>query len=209
MGTEPRQLRSSAVIGLMLVAVGALLLVGQFLKIDLWRFIWPLFVLIPGVILFALTVSAGRSAAILAIPASIVTMTGLLLLYQSVTGHWESWAYAWALIFPVSLGIGLSIAGKRSASADMRKVGDGMTRFGLIVFLVLGVFFELVLRISGGGAARVFWPAMLVLAGLYLIVRQGGRGSRAVGQPTEAIQTAPAAAAAPAADGTPSEPSQS
>ncbi|OGO09873.1 MAG: hypothetical protein A2Y93_14830 [Chloroflexi bacterium RBG_13_68_17] len=191
MDPQPRRIRSSAVVGLALVAVGALLLVGQVLDIDLWGFVWPLFVLVPGVVLFVAMASGGASTAALAIPASIVTMTGLLLLYQSVTGHWESWAYAWSLIFPVSFGVGLIVAGRRSANESMRKAGEGMTRVGLIVFLVAGVFFELVLRISGGATARVFWPAMLVLAGLIMIVRQAGLGGRSGGRPTQAIIVPP------------------
>ncbi len=196
MESQPRRIASSAVVGLGLVAVGALLLVGELLDVDLWRFVWPLFVLAPGVLMFAAMASAGASAAPLAVPASIVTMTGLLLLYQSVTGHWESWAYAWSLIFPVSVGLGLIVSGRRSSNEGMRKAGEGMTRVGLIVFLVGGVFFEMVLRISHGATARYFWPGMLVLAGVYLILRQAGMGSRLGGQPTAAVEGLP-----PAADG--------
>ena len=36
----------------------------------------------------------------LAIAGSIVTVSGLILLIQDATAHYESWAYAWALVFP-------------------------------------------------------------------------------------------------------------
>ncbi len=134
------------------------------------------------------------SVATLAIPGSMVTMTGLILLYQSLTGHWGSWTYVWSLIFPVSLGIGLVVAGRRSAEEGMRKTGEGMTRVGLIIFLVAGVFFELVLRISAGVTARLFWPAMLVLAGVYLVLRQTGLGRRAAVPAWQGIDVPPAAA---------------
>src|SRR4030042_1468306 len=124
MDPQPRRIRSSAVLGRALVAVGALLLVGQVLDIDLWGFVWPLVVLVPGVVLFVAMASGGASTAALAIPASIVTMTGLLLLYQSLTGHWESWAYAWSLIFPVSFGVGLIVAGRRRRSASRRPAAE-------------------------------------------------------------------------------------
>lgn len=57
---------------------------------------------------FFLTPDAGRG---LAVAGGIVTMTGTILLIQNTTGLWASWAYAWALIFPTSIGLGLLVYG--------------------------------------------------------------------------------------------------
>ena len=59
MESSSRRIGSSAVLGAALVVVGAMILVGQFLRIDLWRFIWPLFVIVPGIALFAWMASGG------------------------------------------------------------------------------------------------------------------------------------------------------
>lgn len=162
----------SAILGAALVAVGGIILVGQFLRIDLWHFAWPLFVIVPGIALFAWMGSGGRQTAWLAVPASVVTMTGLILLYQSVTDHWRSWAYAWSLIVPLAVGIGLVLQGDRVGKASLRRTGQRMIRAGLTIFLLTGIFFELVIRTSGSAASQVFWPVMLVIVGLYLIVRR-------------------------------------
>ena len=45
-----------------------------------------------------------------AIAGTIVTTIGFLLLYQDSTGHWESWAYAWALL-TLAAGLGTLIYG--------------------------------------------------------------------------------------------------
>ena len=187
MEASSRRSGSTAVLGAALVVVGAMILVGQFLRIDLWRFIWPLFVMVPGIALFAWMASGGRQTAFLAVPASIITMTGLILLYQSVTDHWESWAYVWALIVPVAVGIGLVVQGQRVGKESLRRAGQGMMRVGLIIFLVAGTLFELVFRISGSGVGQIFWPSVLVVVGLYLIFWRSARPA----------PTVPAAAAAP------------
>ena len=46
-----------------------------------------------------------------AIAGSIVTTVGSVLLYQQTTGHWESWAYAWALVGPGAAGLGMLVYG--------------------------------------------------------------------------------------------------
>ena len=108
----------SLIAGAALIALGGLFLLNQFLHISIWRFLWPLFVLLPGVGMFAGVYSGGKQSAGLAVPASVVTAVGLILLFQSVTDHWESWAYAWALIFPTAVGLGMYIYGARGEDGD-------------------------------------------------------------------------------------------
>ena len=178
----------TAILGAALVIVGATILVGQFLRIDLWRFVWPLFVIIPGIGLFAWMASGDRQTAWLAVPASIVTMTGLILLYQSVTDHWESWAYVWSLIVPVAVGIGLVLQAQRTGKESLRRTGQGMIRVGLVIFLVSGTLFELVFRASGSAVGQVFWPSVLVMVGLYLIFRRSSAPASIQQTPTPSPQ---------------------
>ena len=104
-------------------------------------------------------------------------MVGLILLYQNSFKHWESWAYAWALIFPTALGIGLMIQGMWSGQERPLQVGRRMVTLGIAIFLIGAVFFELVLNISGLGrgiVGSVAGPLLLILFGLYLMLRRTG-----------------------------------
>src|ERR1700720_3193660 len=109
----PRQSRRpSMVMGGALVLIGAVLLLGQFVRIDIGHYGWPFFVIAPGlVILFLALTARGALGEGLAILGSIITVTGLILLYQTASDHFESWAYAWALIFPGAVGVGMILYG--------------------------------------------------------------------------------------------------
>src|SRR5713226_6355862 len=107
-----RPRRQSVVLGGLFVLIGAILLVGQFVRIDIGHYGWPFFVIAPGiVILFVALTARGAVSEGLAILGSIITVTGLILLYQNATDHFESWAYAWALVFPGATGIGMILYG--------------------------------------------------------------------------------------------------
>lgn len=193
--------RVNLVIGALLVGLGALFLFGQLFNVNLWQFFWPFFVIVPGLLFFVGMVLGGKPAGPLAIPGSIISMVGLLLLYQSITGHWESWAYAWALILPTSVGIGLAINGAWSDVERLVTTGTKWITAGIALFLVGGVFFELILNISDGFIGNVVWPGLLITFGLYLLLRHGSRAIGGSPGKTPADE-APAEEAPPA----PSEP---
>ncbi|NLH07100.1 MAG: hypothetical protein GX484_05790 [Chloroflexi bacterium] len=185
--------RMSVLIGILLVGLGAMFLLGQLFNINLISYLWPFFVIVPGLLFFVGMLLGGKQAGPLAIPGSIVTMTGLLLLYQSITGHWESWAYAWTLIFPTSVGIGLVIHGAWSEIERLRQTGMKWITGGLVLFLLSGMFFELILGISGGLVSSVIWPVMLILLGVFLLVRRSSRsGGGPAGGSREGEESAPA-----------------
>ena len=190
MATQQQRGRTNAIIGMVLVGLGAMFLLGQLFNINMWRFFWPFFIIIPGLLFFLGMALGGKSAGPLAIPGSIVTTVGLLLLYQSVTNHWESWAYAWALIFPTSVGVGLAINGAWSEVPRLRETGMKWIRVGLIIFVVGGVFFELLLNISHSVIGSVIWPLLLIGGGIYLLV---SRRSRLAAPPTPASPAEPEA----------------
>ena len=159
-------------VGAGLMGRGALFLVGQVFHVDFWGILWPFFIIVPGLFFFVGMFVVGKNGAPLAVPGSIVTMIGLILLYQSVTGHWASWAYAWALIFPTAVGLGIAIAGLWSDEPRTVRSGALMAGVGLVVFIFFGVFFELLLNISGfrsGLFGRVLFPLMVIGAGLIVL----------------------------------------
>ncbi len=178
-GDSAQGRRAGIVLGATLVLVGIGFLLLRLFDVELEFFSWPLFIVIPGVLLFALALALkGTPAAWLIVPASIVTMTGLLLLYQDTTGHWESWAYAWALLAPGALGLGLLVHGwlegrPLQVAAGMRLVG-----IGVAIFVIGGIFLELILDISGRRFGRVLFPAVLIGLGLLLLLGPALRARR-------------------------------
>lgn len=168
------RIRWNYLIGIGLIGLGVLLLLGEAFNFRLGRFIWPFFIIIPGLLLFYLMLQGGKTAGPLAIPASIVTGTGLLLLYQSVFNHWESWAYAWAFIFPTSLGIGLYIHGRWSDNPSVVQTGSRLVYAGVVLLIIGGFFFEIILGISRNLPGLIVWPVVLIVFGVFLVLRQLG-----------------------------------
>jgi len=164
---------ATAVVGLSLIGLGILFLAGNVFHLDVWGFIWPFFIIVPGLFFFAGMFALGKNGAPLAIPGSIVTTVGMILLCQVITGHWASWAYAWALVFPTSVGIGLAITGLWSDEPKTVRTGTVMAGIGLIVFLFFAVFFELLLNISGlrsGLFGRLLFPLIIIGAGVVVLI---------------------------------------
>jgi len=160
-------------LGLALVALGIVVLLARLVPIDLASVGWPFFVIIPGAVLLVLALLGRGGASLgLALLGSIVTMTGLLLLYQDETGHYESWAYAWTLVAPTALGIGLILHGWRAGRQDLMRSGGLTAGSGIVLFLLGGIFFEVIIRISGrefDPLFRVLFPVLLIGLGLLLL----------------------------------------
>ena len=164
--------------GLLLIGFGVLFLIGQIVRVDVFHYLWPFFIVSLGLIFFAGMVAGGRDSdsGFLAIPACILTMLGLIFFYQVVSGHWASWAYAWLLLAPTSVGIGLMISAWWSRHPALWPVGVALTGFGLVFFVVVGGLFELLLGLAGVETpARVLWPVMLILLGLFILFGRGFR----------------------------------
>jgi len=165
----------NVVVGMVLVGLGSLFLVAQLFDINVIHFTWPFFIIVPGLLFFVGMMLGGKGAGGLAIPGSIVTSVGLILLYQNTFHHWQSWAYAWALIFPTSVGFGLMVMGAWSEQQGPYRAGRRMAGWGLAIFLAGAVFFEFVLNISGLGyslVGKVAAPLLLIGVGVYLILRR-------------------------------------
>lgn len=165
---------ASVVMGIVLVGLGLLFIVAQFLRISLWAFGWPFFVIVPGLMFFVGMVASGKGkTGGLAIPGSIITTVGLILLYQNVFGAWATWAYVWALIFPTAVGLGVLLEGLWDGKPHNVRQGHQMMLVGLIIFVVAAVFFEVIIGISGDGLGSYFWSLALIAIGAYLLLRRG------------------------------------
>lgn len=152
------------IVGVILIGVGIMFL----LKIDL---LWPLFILVPGLLLLFATLAGGSRTAPLAIPALLITGTGALLFVQNLTNYWQSWAYAWTL-YGVFLGMGLGLMGRLTRNGGLIALGHGFVTVSLAAFAGFAVFFELIIGI-GGGFSSGLWAVVLIGLGLWLLLRRG------------------------------------
>lgn len=171
---------AALLVGLAMIGLGGLLLIGQVLQLDFAALLWPLILIGPGVLLFALSLFAdtGGGGEALAIVGGIITTIGLILFFQNATGLWATWAYAWALIAPTSIGVSQVVYGLLKGRHDLVKSGLSVAGVGLVIFLVAGAFFELALNVSGLGFSRVGFPVFLIGLGVVLVVINLIRGLR-------------------------------
>ncbi len=153
------------IVGVFLVMVGAFMLTGVF-DVDVISFTWPFFIIAPGLAMLMMAAGGGKHAHPLAIPGSMVTMVGLILLVQETFDVYSSWSYAWALVAPASVGIGIWLIGR--LEGDERQLADGahLMEIGAALFAAGFVFFELVLDLNG----LANYDAGMLLGGLSLVV---------------------------------------
>jgi hypothetical protein len=166
-------------LGGLLLLLGIVVLVGQVVEVELGRVAWPFFVIVPGLGLLGLGLAAaGRVGEVLAMVGGLVTMAGVVLGVQNATDRFETWAYAWALVVLVGAGIGRWLVGVVRGRRDLAASGAWLGAAGLVVFVVLAVFFEVVVGIGGrggalsGSAGRYGLAALLIGAGLVLLGRR-------------------------------------
>jgi len=165
----------SLVGGSLLIIFGILALLGKiFQNYDFWGTFWPFFIIGVGILFFVGMLAGGRSVSGLAIPGTIITTIGLMLFYQNITNHWESWSYGWTVIL-MSVGVGIFIMGVWGQNMTQRAAGLRVLRIGLIMFIIFGAFFELIFT-SGMpfGLRSILFPVALILLGLYLVLMRSG-----------------------------------
>jgi hypothetical protein len=165
------------VLGGLLVLLGILVLAGQAVDVDVGEVGWPFFVIVPGLGLLGLGLTAaGRLGEVLAMVGGVISVNGLVLLVQNATDRFETWAYAWTLVFLVGPGIGRWLVGAVRGRGDLAASGGWLIGVGLAGFLSLAVVFEVIIGIGGrglgGATGRYGLAALLILAGLVLLSRR-------------------------------------
>ena len=168
----PAERRGGIVLGIILIALGGFFLADRFLDFDLGHYGWPLFVIVPGLVLFAAALASDVPTGTgLATAGGIVTMVGLVLAVQNATGLWATWAYAWALVGPGGTGLGLLVFGLFRGRRDLLSAGARTLGVGLALFAAFGLFFEGLIGLSGEPflvGSQVF-PIVLIGAGVIVV----------------------------------------
>ena len=160
----------SILLGVLLIGWGLIFLIGQFFSVSVGTYIWPVFIILVGLMFFVGMLAGGRRVSGLAIPGAIITMVGLILLIQNITGQWWTWSYAWTLIVS-AVGVGLFIQGTWGGHNMLRQVGLRLVGMGLVLFLLFGAFFQFGAILLGvQSTSGVVWAVALVAFGIYLLV---------------------------------------
>jgi DNA-binding CsgD family transcriptional regulator len=157
--TKTGKIISLALVGAGVILLGLSLIPGMGMKITL-----PLVFLMAGVsfilLVFYLTPKIPW-AAVLFIPGSLLASLGVVFLFNSITGDWKAWAYAWMLVLAGS-GMGTIFAARWLGWArEVTLVGQGLVVFGSTFFIIFGA-------IAGGLFIEVMAPILLALGGLAL-----------------------------------------
>jgi len=159
--------RVSLFFGLLMIIFG-LIFLSQQLRPDIFSFLfggmnsWPWVVIGVGV-LFIL--SAGvMNVGGLFFPGSIISTIGVILLIQNMTGAWESWTYAWALI-PASIGLALVLSGIMRKRIRTIRTGFILSGINLCIFFALWGLFE---KETPGWVD--YWPVLLMGLGIIILV---------------------------------------
>jgi len=164
-----KERRSDLIFGVILLAIGGWFLAAQFDLvpsineiIDI-EYQWPLIIIGVGIFLFLLGLLTRTPG--LSIPACIVGGIGGILYWTNSTGNWGDWAYLWTLI-PVFVGVGI-ILSTLLGGEDKKGYRDG-----LILILISALLLLIFLMIfSGQGYFVRYWPVLVILAGLWIIIQ--------------------------------------
>jgi hypothetical protein len=154
--------------GIVLILLGIFFFAIQ--AVPQWRELfrgpmgWPLMVVGVGVFLFVFGLLVGAPG--MAVPASIVAGIGVLLYWTNLTGTWESWAYLWTLI-PGLVGVGtilMGILGERPRGS--LEAGGWLIVVSLLLFFIFASF------LGGIHLLGVYWPILVILLGVWILVRR-------------------------------------
>lgn len=148
------------------VVVGLLLL---FVLIRLMGSMWTMFIIVPGgALIYAAATSTDKNKMKLIYPGAIITGTGVILLYQSMTGHWASWVYAW-MLYPVFVGMASRWYGEKRNKPNKVAKGEAIVRGWLIAFVVTALLFEIVIF----NFWSIFWLAVIAWGAWHFMGKKG------------------------------------
>ncbi len=161
------------VFGIILVVGGAIVLLGRLTDLTLGPSAWPLWLIVPGVAMilgsFAIPPRGGLG---LAIPGAILAMVGVVLWFQATNDLYATWAYAWALVAPTGVGLGMLLYGLARRDGELARDGLRTTLVGIGLFIGFAFFFEGILGLSGREFPNVreAAPYVSIVFGVLLVI---------------------------------------
>ena len=154
-----------------MIGVGGTLLIANLFGLELIEFLWPGFIVTPGLLLMwpAANATAEKQSRLsfLAVPGAMMVMLGGLLFAMNLTDHFEAMAYSWTLLVAAAAA-GLMYIRRFQPNHRIHERGPKLVRTMGMLFLGLATFFELVVF----GTYNPLLPLALIGIGIYMLVRR-------------------------------------
>ncbi|RAU99210.1 hypothetical protein [Paenibacillus sp. YN15] len=152
--------RNNYSVGLLLIGIAVILLLG---KLGVFSFLggllWPVFILLPGVVFHFLYFSRVLPAGVL-VPGGILVTYSLMFFFCNIFG-WGAMSYLWpGFIFGVAVGL-------YELHLFDRHAGKGVFTAAMILALLSAVFFALAFMFTAGIYFIIF---VLIVVGVGLIM---------------------------------------
>jgi hypothetical protein len=153
-----------------LIAAGLGLLAVNIFNIDLMEYLWPAFIVGPGLVLllpaYKSTSKRDNILNFLAIPGAMMVALGSLMFLMNLVDHFESMAYIWPLVISAGV-VGLMYMERFDPDSTVHENGHRFIRVMVMAFMGSALFFEVLVFESLGG----WWPMLLVGLGVYVILK--------------------------------------
>ncbi|MDF2669204.1 MAG: hypothetical protein K0R67_1510 [Paenibacillus sp.] len=148
-------------IGILIVAVGVLLLLSRIGFFGfIWGLLWPIFILLPGLLLHMLFFGRMLPSGVL-IPGGILVTTSIMFFFCNLVG-WSAMEYLWpGFLFAVSVGL------YEFYLFDKHKPRGALTA-SIILAVLSALFFGMMILFTVGIYILAF---ILIAGGAFLIMR--------------------------------------
>ena len=159
--------RSAIGVGTLLIVLGIFFLVARVVPNFSAVFSWPWIVIGVGAAFMVAALVSWTPG--LAVPACIIGGIGGILLWQTASGQWGTWAFLWTLI-PGFVGVGILLS-EVMQGKPLKGLVDGGTP--IVVSVVLFLAFGSFLGARMGLFPRIgnWWAVGLILVGVLVVLR--------------------------------------
>jgi hypothetical protein len=130
----------------LLIGTGAALLVAGLFDLHLMDYLWPGFIIVPGLLLmlpaYKSTALEQSKLAFFAIPGAVMVATGVLLGVMNLFNYFGAWVYAWPLLLAAAAG-GVLYITRFDENADLERRAYKFIRTMGMIVLGMAFFFEI------------------------------------------------------------------
>ena len=162
---------NSSLLPWILIGVGGVLLLASMLDVHLMDYLWPGFIIVPGLLLlypaYKSTADEQSGWSFLAIPGAILLATGALSFVMNLFNHFEAWSYTWPLI-PAAVAGGVLYITRFDGNERLERRAHKFIRVMAMLTVGLAFFFEIIVFEN-------FNPLMglgLIVFGVYLLLQE-------------------------------------
>jgi len=158
--------RGSIFGAILLIGMGVLFLALEIAGISISK-TWPITFLALGSVCFLpplLWPSLRSGLAAFCIPGAVLLTLGGIFFYNTLSGDWASWSYAWIML---NGGVGLGLVLASWIGGWAREI----TSIGWWMIVVSAVVFSIFATLFGGSVLKAAGPVMLILCGAWLLIR--------------------------------------